>query len=113
MSIANFSQTPVTRMCRLLRNATKDGFVAWAEGRKPTPDERKTCDDTTRASLVHAEVQARDRPRDHILLNLNQVAVCIRHRQYREHVLPARHNHQLPRPIVLIGFSAVLILHGW
>ena len=33
-----------------------------------------------RTTLVHVEIHAGDRPGDHIFLNLNQVAVGVRHR---------------------------------
>src|SRR5437879_10909235 len=63
--------------------------------------------------LVEAKIQAGDRSRDHIFLNLNQVAVGVGHGQHREHVFAARDNNQLARPVVLVSLAPILILHGW
>jgi len=46
-----------------------------------------------RTTLVDAEIHAGDGAGDHIFLNLNQVAVGVRHGQHCEHILATRNNH--------------------
>jgi len=68
---------------------TKHRFAA--ENRR-IPDQLRLV--TVLIGLVNAEVQARDGSSDHVLLNLNEVAVGIRHGQHREHVLAARNHYE-------------------
>ena len=53
-----------------------------------------TCHST--APLVYVEIQAGDGARDHVFLDLNQVAVGVSHSQHGEKIFPAaaRDDHQ-------------------
>src|SRR5260370_11953218 len=74
----------------------------------------RTCNwrlTTALARLVDAEIQAGNRSGDYVFLDLNQVAVGVGHGQHREHVLAARNDYQLARPVVLVCSAPGLKLH--
>ena len=60
--------------------------------------------------LMNVEIQARNRSRDHIFLNLNEVVIGVSHPEHRKHVGPSRNHHQRSGPIVPVRHPAVVIL---
>src|SRR5258708_40195831 len=64
-----------------------------------------------KCGLVRVEVQTRNRPRDYILLNLNQIGVGGSHAERSENVASARHYRERSRPDMIVRQSTVLNFH--